>query len=155
MDKFFHLAPRYYLHVDWERLSDTQVLLLNCIGKGSIKDQLEQVWIDAAIQIFYSTGAGFGVHLAYASYNKFHNNCYRDVMVSWQPERKCFHSVFATQITSTVNCFTSFFSGFVIFTYLGYMAKTQDKTIDTVADQGIIQQTQEALGSSKLELTLT
>merc|ERR1719225_2592273 len=92
---------QYYLHVDWERLSDTQV------------------WIDAAIQIFYSTGAGFGVHLAYASYNKFHNNCYRDVM-----------------ITSTVNCFTSFFSGFVIFTYLGYMAKTQDKTIDTVADQG-------------------
>jgi len=91
----------YYLHVDWDRLSDTQV------------------WIDAAIQIFYSTGAGFGVHLAYASYNKFHNNCYRDVM-----------------ITSTVNCFTSFFSGFVIFTYLGYMAKTQDKTIDTVADQG-------------------
>ena len=43
---------------------------------------ISQVWIDAAIQIFYSTGAGFGVHLAYASYNKFHNNCYRDVMVS-------------------------------------------------------------------------
>ena len=43
---------------------------------------ISQVWIDAAIQIFYSTGAGFGVHLAYASYNKFHNNCFRDVMVS-------------------------------------------------------------------------
>ena len=36
-----------------------------------------QVWVDAAIQIFYSVGAGFGVHLAYASYNKFNNNCYR------------------------------------------------------------------------------
>ena len=93
------------------------------------------MWIDAAIQIFYSTGAGFGVHLAYASYNKFHNNCYRDVMV----RGKFFISFsipFSNQITSTVNCFTSFFSGFVIFTYLGYMAKTQDKTIDTVADQG-------------------
>jgi len=92
---------QYYLHVDWDRLKDTGV------------------WIDAAIQIFYSVGAGFGVHLAYASYNKFHNNCYRDCLV-----------------TSAVNSFTSFFSGFVIFTYLGYMAKSQNKEIKDVADQG-------------------
>ncbi len=39
------------------------------------------VWIDAAVQIFYSVGAGFGVHLAYASYNKFDNNCYRSLLV--------------------------------------------------------------------------
>lgn len=38
---------------------------------------LLQVWVDAAVQIFYSVGAGFGVHLSYASYNTFHNNCYR------------------------------------------------------------------------------
>jgi len=92
---------RYYLHVDWDRLRDTGV------------------WIDAAIQIFYSVGAGFGVHLAYASYNKFHNNCYRDCLV-----------------TSAVNSCTSFFSGFVIFTYLGYMAHSQNKDIEAVADQG-------------------
>lgn len=36
-----------------------------------------QVWVDAAVQIFYSVGAGFGVHLSYASYNTFHNNCFR------------------------------------------------------------------------------
>ena len=106
------------------------------IFSKTIKD-LNQVWIDAAIQIFYSTGAGFGVHLAYASYNKFHNNCYRDVMVSRRKGELFFSFWWQNfQITSTVNCFTSFFSGFVIFTYLGYMAKTQDKTIDTVADQG-------------------
>jgi solute carrier family 6 noradrenalin transporter-like protein 2 len=39
------------------------------------------VWIDAAVQIFYSCGAGFGVHLAYASYNKFDNNCYRSAPI--------------------------------------------------------------------------
>ena len=78
-----------------------------------------EVWIDAAVQIFYSVGAGFGVHLAYASYNKFHNNCYRDCVV-----------------TSFVNSFTSFFSGFVIFTYLGYMSWLQNKDIKQVAEQG-------------------
>ena len=36
-----------------------------------------QVWTDAAIQVFFSIGIGFGAHLTYASFNKFENNCYR------------------------------------------------------------------------------
>ncbi|XP_053618347.1 sodium-dependent noradrenaline transporter-like [Plodia interpunctella] len=91
----------YYLQPELTRLKDTQV------------------WVDAAVQIFYSVGAGFGVHLSYASYNTFHNNCYRDCLV-----------------TTLVNCFTSFFSGFVIFTYLGFMSHKQGVPISSVATEG-------------------
>nr|CAD7579259.1 unnamed protein product [Timema californicum] len=56
----------YYLKPELSRLSDTQ-----CVN------MLLKVWVDAAVQIFYSVGAGFGVHLSYASYNTFHNNCFR------------------------------------------------------------------------------
>uniref|UniRef100_A0A8C2T817 Transporter n=1 Tax=Coturnix japonica TaxID=93934 RepID=A0A8C2T817_COTJA len=79
-----------------------------------------KVWVDAAAQIFFSLGPGFGVLLALASYNHFHNNCYRDAL-----------------ITSAVNCLTSFLSGFVIFTVLGYMAEMRDVEVEDVArDKG-------------------
>jgi len=77
------------------------------------------VWVDAAVQVFYSIGVGFGVHLTYASFNNYHNNCFRDCI-----------------ITASVNSLTSFYSGFVIFTYLGYMAHSMDKEIQNVASEG-------------------
>uniref|UniRef100_A0A8C8A081 Solute carrier family 6 member 2 n=1 Tax=Oryzias sinensis TaxID=183150 RepID=A0A8C8A081_9TELE len=78
-----------------------------------------QVWIDAATQIFYSLGAGFGVLIAFSSYNKFDNNCYRDAI-----------------LTSAVNCITSFVSGFAIFSVLGYMAQKYNMDIKAVATDG-------------------
>nr|WLN44339.1 NTT7 [Sinonovacula rivularis] len=77
------------------------------------------VWIDAAVQIMFSIGCGFGTHIAYASHNKFNNNCYADCL-----------------FTTAVNCFTSIFSGFVVFSYLGYMADRQQKDINDVAQEG-------------------
>lgn len=41
-------------------------------------------------------------------------------------------------VTSTVNCLTSFLSGFVIFTVLGYMAEMRDVEVEDVArDKGL------------------
>ncbi|KAE8597623.1 hypothetical protein XENTR_v10016537 [Xenopus tropicalis] len=77
------------------------------------------VWIDAATQICFSLGVGFGVLIAFSSYNKFTNNCYRDAI-----------------ITTSVNSLTSFFSGFVIFSFLGYMAQKHNVPIGDVAKDG-------------------
>uniref|UniRef100_A0A8C9SR37 Transporter n=1 Tax=Scleropages formosus TaxID=113540 RepID=A0A8C9SR37_SCLFO len=88
----------YYLKPDWWKLLSTTV------------------WVDAAVQIFFSLGPGFGVLLALASYNPFHNNCYKDAL-----------------LTSSINCLTSMLSGLVIFTVLGYMAEVRQQGVDAVA----------------------
>ncbi|XP_038631987.1 sodium- and chloride-dependent neutral and basic amino acid transporter B(0+)-like isoform X2 [Scyliorhinus canicula] len=78
-----------------------------------------EVWKDAAIQIFYSTSISWGGLLTLSSYNKFHNNCYTDTIV-----------------VCVVNCATSVFSGFAIFSVLGHMAHVQDKPISEVVQSG-------------------
>ena len=63
------------------------------------------VWGDAAVQIFYSAGLGWGGVATLASYNTFHNNCKRDAF-----------------ILLVVDGLTSWFAGCVIFVTLGYMS---------------------------------
>ncbi|XP_037385569.1 sodium-dependent dopamine transporter [Talpa occidentalis] len=92
---------RAYLSVDFRRLCEASV------------------WIDAATQICFSLGVGFGVLIAFSSYNKFTNNCYRDAI-----------------ITTSVNSLTSFSSGFVVFSFLGYMAQKHSVPIGDVAKDG-------------------
>uniref|UniRef100_A0A8C1VG52 Transporter n=1 Tax=Cyprinus carpio TaxID=7962 RepID=A0A8C1VG52_CYPCA len=104
---------RAYLHIDLKKLNNPQ---MDC---HSFFFFLLQVWIDAATQIFFSLGAGFGVLIAFASYNKFDNNCYRDAI-----------------LTSSINCITSFFSGFAVFSVLGYMAHQHHVNIKDVATEG-------------------
>uniref|UniRef100_A0A3Q0KU52 Transporter n=1 Tax=Schistosoma mansoni TaxID=6183 RepID=A0A3Q0KU52_SCHMA len=84
-------------------------------------DKLSQmtVWANAAIQIFFSTGAGFGAHIAYATYNPKRYNCYRDCL-----------------ITSLVNALTSIFAGVTVFAYLGYLAHLTHTTVETVTGEG-------------------
>ncbi|KAJ8312336.1 LOW QUALITY PROTEIN: hypothetical protein KUTeg_009709 [Tegillarca granosa] len=91
----------YYVKPQWHRLTDITV------------------WLDAAAQIFFSLGPGFGTLLALSSYNKFNNNCYFDAV-----------------ITSIINCLTSVLAGFVVFSILGYMSYVQGRDIDKVAVEG-------------------
>ncbi|XP_067663048.1 sodium- and chloride-dependent glycine transporter 2-like [Haliotis asinina] len=78
-----------------------------------------KVWGDAATQIFYSLGAGFGGLLTMSSFNKFKNNCELDALV-----------------VATINCCTSVFAGFAIFSLLGHMAYTTNRDVESVVDQG-------------------
>ncbi|XP_015685928.1 sodium-dependent proline transporter-like, partial [Protobothrops mucrosquamatus] len=80
---------------------------------------VEKVWNDAASQIFYSLGIGFGGLLSMASYNKFDNNVIRDTLV-----------------IGIGNCCTSIFAGFAIFSVLGHMAWRKKVSVGRVADSG-------------------
>lgn len=42
-----------------------------------LNPRLAKVWFDAAEQVFFSVGPGFGTHIAFASYNKFYNNPFK------------------------------------------------------------------------------
>ncbi|ELU05176.1 hypothetical protein CAPTEDRAFT_140539 [Capitella teleta] len=78
-----------------------------------------KVWCDAAVQIFFSLSPAWGGLITLASYNKFHNDCYKDSL-----------------IVSCSNITTSIFAGFVIFSIVGYLAKELNKDVSEVVDEG-------------------
>ncbi|XFF83587.1 hypothetical protein AB1E18_009806 [Capra hircus] len=92
---------KYYLTPQWDKILEAKV------------------WGDAASQIFYSLGCAWGGLITMASYNKFHNNCYRDSV-----------------IISITNCATSIYAGFVIFSILGFMANHLGEDVSSVAEHG-------------------
>ncbi len=91
----------FYINPDWSRLSDARV------------------WADAAIQIFFSLGPCWGGLITLSSYNKFHNNCFRDAV-----------------FIACANCATSLYAGFVVFSFVGFMAYELDKDVKDVAETG-------------------
>ena len=77
------------------------------------------VWVAAANQIFYSLGPTFGGLVTLSSYNKFDNNCHRDAL-----------------LVAFLNCGTSVFAGFVIFSIVGFMAHIADEKVENVIASG-------------------
>ncbi|XP_038592578.1 sodium-dependent neutral amino acid transporter B(0)AT2-like [Micropterus salmoides] len=73
-----------------------------------------QVWRQAATQVFFALGLGFGSIIAYSSYNPKNNNCHRDAFT-----------------VSAINFFTSVLATLVVFAVLGFHAK--GKVVECVA----------------------
>lgn len=65
------------------------------------------MWRQAATQVFFALGLGYGSVIAYSSYNPVHNNCHRDALM-----------------VSTINFMTSVLATLVVFVVLGFRAKT-------------------------------
>ncbi|XP_019117953.2 sodium-dependent neutral amino acid transporter B(0)AT2 isoform X1 [Larimichthys crocea] len=65
-----------------------------------------QVWRQAATQVFFALGLGFGSIIAYSSYNPKNNNCHRDAFT-----------------VSGINFLTSVLATLVVFAVLGFRAK--------------------------------
>uniref|UniRef100_A0A3Q0QTR1 Solute carrier family 6 member 16b n=1 Tax=Amphilophus citrinellus TaxID=61819 RepID=A0A3Q0QTR1_AMPCI len=65
-----------------------------------------QVWRQAATQVFFALGLGFGSIIAYSSYNPRNNNCHRDAFT-----------------VSFINFLTSVLATLVVFAVLGFRAK--------------------------------
>jgi solute carrier family 6 (neurotransmitter transporter, glycine) member 5/9 len=79
---------RFYLVPEWHKLLNVKV------------------WVDAAMQIFFSLGPGWGGIVNVASFNKFNDNTRVDSI-----------------IVPIANCGTSIFAGFVVFSVLGFMSR--------------------------------
>ncbi|XP_014775516.1 sodium- and chloride-dependent glycine transporter 1 isoform X1 [Octopus bimaculoides] len=93
----YYKGIEFYIIPKWDRLLDVKV------------------WSRAATQIFYSLGPAFGSLITMASYNKFHNNCYRDAI-----------------FVALINCGTSVFGGFVVFSMVGYMSEISNMPVEEI-----------------------
>ncbi|CAM4716684.1 unnamed protein product [Leuciscus chuanchicus] len=69
-----------------------------------------QVWREAATQVFFALGLGFGGVIAFSSYNKRDNNCHFDAV-----------------LVSFINFMTSILATLVVFAVLGFKANIMNE----------------------------
>ena len=78
-----------------------------------------EIWLAATTQIFFSIGVGFGIMIAYASYNSKKGGVVKNAY-----------------ITALANSGISIVAGFVVFSVLGYMAMKYGVPVDEVVRSG-------------------
>uniref|UniRef100_A0A8V1A8B1 Transporter n=1 Tax=Gallus gallus TaxID=9031 RepID=A0A8V1A8B1_CHICK len=80
-------------------------------SSGKLDKMLDpQVWREAATQVFFALGLGFGGVIAFSSYNKQDNNCHFDAT-----------------LVSFINFFTSVLATLVVFAVLGFKANIMNE----------------------------
>lgn len=92
---------RLYLSPEWDKIAKPKV------------------WLAAFSQIFFTLSLGFGIMIAYASY---------------QPEDSDINN--NSFITSFANCATSFYAGFAVFSVLGALAWALNAPVEGVVASG-------------------
>lgn len=92
-----------------------------------------QVWRQAATQVFFALGLGFGSIIAYSSYNPKNNNCHRDAFT-----------------VSFINFLTSVLATLVVFAVLGFRAK--NSVMECVANN--VRQLSEGFHSGMVDINL-
>ncbi len=87
----------------------SQTNSLRCLPQ--LEKMLEpQVWREAATQVFFALGLGFGGVIAFSSYNKIDNNCHFDAV-----------------LVSVINFLTSILATLVVFAVLGFKANIMNE----------------------------
>ena len=61
------------------------------------------MWLDAAVQIFYSLGVAYGSLIAFSSYNPIKNDSTKDAIT-----------------VCLINCATSIYASVVVFCFIGF-----------------------------------
>uniref|UniRef100_A0A8D3DTZ8 Transporter n=1 Tax=Scophthalmus maximus TaxID=52904 RepID=A0A8D3DTZ8_SCOMX len=80
-----------------------------------------KVWREAATQVFFALGLGFGGVIAFSSYNKRDNNCHFDAV-----------------LVSLINFFTSVLATLVVFAVLGFKANIMNSKCVALNTQKIV-----------------
>ena len=100
-------------------LKGSEVGMLYFFKPDFLKLTEANVWFDAAVQVFFSMGTCSGGLITLSSYNKFTEPTLRNT--------------FIITLTSSI---TAIFSGFVVFSYIGYLAHVTNQEVKDVVSSG-------------------